>query len=47
VWLKSRNPNSGVRDFEALNKLAEAQGMMLLSDIEMPINNRTLVWQRT
>lgn len=47
VWLKSRNPSSGVRDFEALNKLAEAQGMMLLSDIEMPINNRTLVWQRT
>ena len=47
VWLKSRDPNSGVRDFEALNELAEAQGMMLLSDIEMPINNRTLVWQRT
>jgi SAM-dependent methyltransferase len=47
VWLKSRNPSSGVRDFEALNTLAEAQGMMLLSDIEMPINNRTLIWQRT
>ena len=46
VWLKSRNPLSGVRDFEALNALAEAQGMKLLMDIEMPINNRTLVWQR-
>lgn len=46
-WLKSRNPKSGVRDYEALNALAEAQGMKLLHDFEMPINNRTLVWQRT
>lgn len=47
VWLKARNPQSGVRDFEALNALAATQDMMLLHDIEMPINNRTLVWQRT
>jgi len=47
VWLKSRDPKSGVRDFEALNLLAEEQGLVLLKDIEMPINNRTLVWQRT
>ncbi len=46
VWLKARNPKSGVRDFEALNILAEAQNMKLLKDIEMPINNRTLIWQR-
>lgn len=45
-WLKSRDPKSGVRDFEALNTLAAQQGMVLLKDIEMPINNRTLVWQR-
>ncbi len=47
IWLKSRDPKSGVRDFEALNLLAEAQDMALLNDIEMPINNRILVWQRT
>ncbi len=47
VWLKSRDPKSGVRDFAALNALAEALGLVLLKDIEMPINNRTLVWQRT
>lgn len=47
VWLKSRDPRSGVRDFEALNALAIQQGMTLLKDVEMPINNRTLVWQRT
>ncbi len=46
-WLKARDSNSGVRDFEALNSLAEAQGLSLLKDIEMPVNNRTLVWQRT
>lgn len=47
TWLKSRNKNSGVRDFEALNKLAETYGFFLLRDAAMPNNNRTLVWQRT
>jgi SAM-dependent methyltransferase len=43
-WLKSRDPKSGVRDFEAVNRLAAAHGLELVNDIEMPINNRTLVW---
>jgi SAM-dependent methyltransferase len=47
VWLKNRNPESGVRDFEALDRLAVAQGLSLIDDIEMPVNNRTLVWRRT
>jgi SAM-dependent methyltransferase len=46
VWLKSRNRNSGVRDFEAINLLAETHGLFLLRDVTMPSNNRTLVWQR-
>lgn len=46
VWLKGRDPASGVRDFEALDRLAEAQGMRLARDIEMPANNRTLIWRR-
>jgi cyclopropane fatty-acyl-phospholipid synthase-like methyltransferase len=46
AWLKSRDPASGVRDFEAINLLAEAQGLSLLKDISMPGNNRTLVWKR-
>jgi SAM-dependent methyltransferase len=45
-WLKARDPQSGVRDFEAVNQLAEAQGLRLHKDISMPGNNRTLVWQR-
>ena len=44
AWLKSRDPNSGVRDFEAVNRLAASHGMLLLRDIEMPSNNRMLVW---
>lgn len=47
AWLKNRDPNSGVRDFEAINRLAAAQGLQLLQDIAMPSNNRSLVWQRT
>ena len=46
VWLKSRDKNSGVRDFEAINRLAETHSMFLLRDVSMPSNNRTLVWQR-
>jgi len=46
AWLKARDPDSGVRDFEAVNELAEAQGLVLLRDVAMPANNRTLVWQR-
>jgi cyclopropane fatty-acyl-phospholipid synthase-like methyltransferase len=45
-WLKGRDPASGVRDFEAVDALARAQGLVLLRDFAMPVNNRTLVWQR-
>ena len=45
VWLRSRDPNSGVRDFEAVNELAASHGMELLRDFEMPSNNRMLVWE--
>jgi len=46
VWLKNRDPASGVRDFEALNALAEAQGLVLIQDFDMPSDNHTLVWRR-
>jgi SAM-dependent methyltransferase len=44
-WLKSRDPRSGVRDFEAVNRLAASHGLELLRDIAMPSNNRILVWE--
>lgn len=47
AWLKARDPQSGIRDFAAINQLAEAQGLLLLQDVTMPANNRLLVWRRT
>lgn len=44
--LKERDPQSGIRDFEALNDLAEKAGMQLQQDTEMPANNRILHWRK-
>ena len=46
-WLKARDPDSGIRNFEALDGLANKAGLILKADHEMPANNRTLVWVRT
>lgn len=46
LWLKERDPKSGVRNFEDLNQLAEKAGMNLKHDYEMPANNRILCWQK-
>jgi len=46
AWLKARDPESGIRDFEALEALAAAAGLALECDQPMPANNRTLVWRR-
>ena len=44
--LRRRDPASGVRDFEAVNQLACAQGLALLADHAMPANNQLLLWRR-
>ncbi len=46
IWLKQRNPVSGIRDFEAIDQLANAQGLSLVNDYTMPANNRLLFWQQ-
>lgn len=46
-WLQQRDPASGLRDFEQLDALAAACGMLLRADHEMPVNNRLLVWARS
>ncbi|MEI7843196.1 MAG: DUF938 domain-containing protein [Gallionellaceae bacterium] len=46
LWLKERDPLSGVRDFEALNALANQHGMVLAKDVAMPGNNRALIWKK-
>jgi len=45
-FLKSIDPQSGIRDFEAVNKLAIEQGLRLLEDHQMPANNQCIVWKR-
>lgn len=46
AWLKQRDAARGIRDFEALDALALAQGLALSQDIVMPANNRILVWRK-
>jgi len=45
-WLKARDPDSGIRDLEAVQALAAAAGLVFVEDIAMPANNRCLVWRR-
>jgi SAM-dependent methyltransferase len=45
AWLRRRDPASGIRDFEAVDRLAADRGMKLVEDVGMPANNRTLVWR--
>jgi len=44
--LRARDPLSGIRDFEAVDSLAAAQGLRLVEDRAMPANNQALVWRR-
>lgn len=45
-WLRRRDPQMGVRDVTWLAELAAASGLTLDDDVEMPVNNRLLVWRR-
>ena len=45
AMLRARDPGSGIRDFEAVNALAEGAGFRLVADHPMPANNQTLVWK--
>lgn len=46
LWLKARDEQSGIRDFEAVCQLAEEAGLSLKEDIQMPANNRILVFRK-
>lgn len=45
AYLRQRDPQSGIRDFEAVNALAAAQGLQLANDHAMPANNQLLAWR--
>lgn len=45
AMLRSRDPASGLRDFDDIAALAKRAGLILLEDNAMPANNRLLVWR--
>jgi cyclopropane fatty-acyl-phospholipid synthase-like methyltransferase len=46
AWLKERDPSFGVRDLEAVEDAARAQGLRLREVVDMPANNLSLVFER-
>ncbi|MEJ2317152.1 MAG: DUF938 domain-containing protein [Gammaproteobacteria bacterium] len=45
-WLHERDPLSGIRDFDDLDRLAVQAGLRLEEDYAMPANNRILSWRK-
>ncbi len=45
-WLKNRDSECGIRNFEDINQLAQERGMNLVKDHSMPANNQCIVWKR-
>lgn len=43
-WLKARDPASGLRLFEEVDRLAMKNGFVLAGDRAMPANNRSIWW---
>jgi hypothetical protein len=46
AMLRSRDPASGLRDFERIVELAARHGLLLAEDNAMPANNRLLVFRK-
>lgn len=45
AMLRAQAEHMGIRDFEAVNRLAVDHGLALQDDVPMPANNQLLVWQ--
>jgi hypothetical protein len=45
-YLRARDPESGIRDFEDVNTLSSEQGLHLLADHPMPANNQLIIWHK-
>src|SRR6185312_10871999 len=45
AMLRGRDPSSGLRDFEAIERLASAAGFRIQDDAAMPANNRLLLFR--
>lgn len=46
LWLKGRDPQSGIRDFEKVRDTALEHGLVLDKDYTMPANNRILTFRK-
>ncbi len=46
LWLQQRDPQSGIRHFEEVNKLATSANLQLQRDYPMPANNRLIYWKK-
>ena len=44
IWLRQRDPDSGIRSFEDVDELANAADLHLQHDYAMPANNRLICW---
>ena len=47
AWLRGRDPESGLRDLEAVEAAARSFGLEPCGDHPMPANNRLLLWRKT
>lgn len=47
VWLKARDTESGIKDFEALDSLAQSAGLTFATKYLLPVNNQLLLWHKT
>ncbi len=45
-FLRSRDPESGIRDFEEVNTLSSENGLSLVADHAMPANNQLIIWHK-
>ena len=46
AFLRARDPDSGIRDAEAVDGLARRNGLVLSDDHAMPANNQLRIWRR-
>ncbi len=46
-WVKARDSESGIRDFETIERLANAANLVIKNDYAMPANNRLLLVQKS
>ena len=47
LWIRARETHCGLRNVDWLQELAHSNGLYLDQDIEMPANNRILVWKKS